>query len=313
MRRIDGGWAMAIAAVGVLSVTSAQADPRGTRETKGSGVSFRLASSNPVSGFEKVTLSADNSMLYVAPRPVWTGGDVVSTQTRDGSGIEFTLSPEAAQRLTTVSGADQVAIYVEGKLTTVGRFATSGGRVTVLGLTSAQSDRVVKLIGGVRPAPVPTPSDAAASINVVPIGMENGLFLVDVYAEGVTGLRTYQVALMVSGGTRGALEREDVEVVTARDDYVFAGLDVVSAADKIGGRITSVLKSGSIDQTDPGYLGTYSFRPSADAAGTFEIAVEVGPKTFLADVESGMIGYRAGPSALYTVGSGPVPRRDNQR
>jgi len=313
MRRTCGVWMIAIAAMGMTSLSSVQADTRGTREGKGSGLGFRLASSTPVSGFDRVTVPTDNSTLYVAPRPIWTGGDVVSTQTRDGSGLEFTLSPEAAQRLTTVQGADQLAIYVDGKLTNVGRFATSAGRVTVLGLSSAQAERVVKLLSGVRPVPAPTPSNAAASINVVPIGMENGLFFVDVYVEGVTGLRTYQVALTVSGGSSGAMLRENVEVDTARDDYVFAGLDVVDAADQVGGRITSVLKDGAIDHTDPGYLGTYAFRPSSDAAGTFEIAVEIGSKTFLADATSEMIDFRTGPAATFTVGGGPIPGRNAEK
>lgn len=308
MRRMNVGWAMAIAAVGMLGYSTAQAEPRSTRDTKGSSVSFRLAGSNPISGFEKVTSPTDNSVLYVAPRPSWSGGDVVSTQVRDGSGIEFTLSPEAAQRFTPVQGADQLAVYVDGKLTNAGKFATSGGRVTVLGLGSAQVDRVVKLVSGVRPAPTPAPSEAAASINLVPVGTQNGLFLVDVYVEGVTGLRTYQVGLTVSGGSGGALVREDVEVDTSRGDYVFAGLDVIDAADKVGGRITSVIRDGAIDHAEPGYLGTYAFRPSSDAAGTFEIAIDTGSKSFLADATSEMIPFRTGPAATFTVGGGPTRR-----
>ncbi len=307
MRRINGVVAM-FAAMGMVGLISVQADTRPTKDAKGGSIGFRLMSSNPVSGYDKVTLPSGNSTAYVSPRPLFTGGDVVSTQVRDGSGIEFTLSPEAAQRLTTLQGADQLALYIDGNLATVSKFATSGGRVTVMQLNSSYTDRVVKILSGVRPAPAPV--QASASINVVPVGTENGLYIVDVFVEGVTSLRTYQVALNVNGGTAGQLTREDVEIDVARPDYVFADLDVIEAADKVGGRITSVLKDGIVDRSEPGYLGTYAYRPSSEATGTFEIAIDASSKTFLADSSNDMIAYRTGPAAVFTIGQAPTRHPD---
>jgi hypothetical protein len=298
------------AAVGMVGLGSVQAETRPTKDTKGGSIGFRLISSNPVPGYEKVTLPTDKSTAYVAPRPLFTGGDVVSTQVRDGSGIEFTLSPEATQRLTTLQGVDQLALYIDGNLAAVSKFATSGGRVTVLQLDSGYTDRVVKLLSGVRPAP--TPIQASASINVIPVGTEDGLYIVDVFVEGVTSLRTYQVALTVNGGTAGMLTREDVDIDVARPDYVFADLDVIEAADKVGGRITSVLRDGIVDRAEPGYLGTYAFRPSSEATGTFEVAIDASAKTFLADSGNDMIPYHAGPAATFTIGQAPSRRTDGK-
>lgn len=307
MRRIKGLVAV-FAAVGMVCLASVQAETRPTKDAKGGSIGFRLLSSNPVSGYEKVTLPSDNSTAYVSPRPLFTGGDVVSTQVRDGAGIEFTLSPEAAQRLTALQGVDQLALYIDGNLATVSKFATSGGRVTVMQLNSGYTDRVVKMLSGVRP--VPAPVQASASINVVPVGTENGLYIVDVFVEGVTSLRTYQVALTVNGGTAGQLVREDVDIDVARPDYVFAELDVIDAADKVGGRITSVLRDGVVDRSEPGYLGTYSFRPSAEANGTFEIAIDPSAKTFLADSGNDMIAFRTGSVATFAIGQTPSRRTE---
>lgn len=310
MRRINGVAAL-LAAVGLVGVATVQAESRPTKDGKGGSISFRLVSSNPASGFEKTTLPKDNSTVYVAPRPLFSGSDVVSTQSRDGSGLEFTLSPEAAQRLTSIGGADQLALFIDGNLAAVTKFATSGGRVTVLQLDSSYTSRVVKMLSGVQPAPAPT--QAAAAINVVPVGMEDGLYLVDVFVEGVVGMRTYQVTLTVNGGTAGQLSREDVEVDITRGDYVFSQLDVIPAADNVGGRIMSVIKDGAVDRMEPGYLGTYAFRPSSEATGTFEVAVDVSNSTFLANSANDMIPYRAGSSATFTMGQNPTRRGSSEK
>jgi hypothetical protein len=309
MRRIKVVVAM-FAAVGMVGLSSVQAETRPTKDAKGGSIGFRLISSAPVSGYEKITLPSDNSTAYVAPRPLFTGSDVVSTQVRDGSGIEFTLSPEAAQRLTTLQGTEQLGLYIDGKLTTVSKFATSGGRVTVMQLNSSYTERVVKLLSGVHPAPAPV--EASARINVVPVGTENGLYIVDVYVEGVAGLRTYQVTLTVNGGTAGRLTRENVEIDTSHPDYVFTQQDVIPAADNVGGRIMSLIKDGTIDRVEPGYLGTYSFRPSSEATGTFEVAVDTSSGTFLADANNDLMAYQAGPAATFTIGQNP-PRRNGDK
>ena len=52
-------------------------------------------------------------------------------------------------------------------------------------------------------------------------------------------------------------------------DYVFAGVEAVSAVDTSGGRVVSALHGGGVDVDGRAYLATFVFRASADAAGVF--------------------------------------------
>jgi hypothetical protein len=148
----------------------------------------------------------------------------------------------------------------------------------------------------------------SALISVVPVGQSDGAYLVDVFVQGVTNLRSYQIGLVTSGGLGGELVREDVEIEASRADFVFSELDAISAADKVGGRLAGVLVDGSVDKATPAYLGTYAFRPSPDATGTFEVTVDTGSKSFLADGQNEMVEFRTGPAALISIGGDPTRR-----
>jgi hypothetical protein len=139
-------------------------------------------------------------------------------------------------------------------------------------------------------------------------GPLDGVYLVDVFVQGVSNLRTYQVGLEASGGLHGELVREVVEIDSARPDFVFGSLQAISAADQVGGRMTGVLMNGGVNKATPAYLGTYAFRPSPDAAGTFEVTLETVMNTFLMDEENEKFEFRAGPPALITVGQTPTTR-----
>jgi hypothetical protein len=300
--------------IGVTSLASARAEPRSVRETKGGGVNFHLASTTPINGYDKVSPGGDSGTLYVAPRAVWTGKEVVSARTtdsRDGSVMELTLSAEAAERLATQrkhQSGDRVAIYVDGKLMSTGILGavSTGGRATITGLTSANTESVVRLLNGERPIPVPMPTTISALISVVPVGQSDGAYLVDVFVQGVTNLRTYQIGLITSGGQVGELVREEVEIQASRPDFVFSELDTISAADQVGGRLSGVLVDGGVDKATPAYLGTYAFRPSPGATGTFEVAIDTGVKSFLADGQNEMVEFRTGPAALISIGGVPT-------
>ena len=314
MRRTRLVLAVGIVGIGVTSLASARAEPRSVRETKGGGVNFHLAGTTPINGYDKVSPGGDSGTLYVAPRPVWTGKEVVSARTtdsRDGSVMELTLSAEAAERLATQrkhQSGDRVAIYVDGKLMSTGALGagSTGGRATITGLTSANTESVVRLLNGERPIPVPMPTTISALISVVPVGQSDGAYLVDVFVQGVTNLRTYQIGLITSGGQVGELVREEVEIQASRPDFVFSELDTISAADQVGGRLSGVLVDGGVDKATPAYLGTYAFRPSPGATGTFEVAIDTGVKSFLADGQNEMVEFRTGPAALISIGGVPT-------
>jgi len=319
MRRTGLVLAVGIVGMGVMSLASARADSRSAREAKG-GVSFHLASTTPINGYDKVSPGGDSDVLYVGPRPVWTGKEVVSARTtdsRDGSVMELTLSAEAAERLATQrkhASGDRVAIYVDGKLMSTGTLGagSSGSRATITGLNSTNTESVVKLLNGERPVPVPSPTPVSAIISLVPVGQSDGAYLVEVFVQGVTNLRSYQVGLVINGGLSGELVREEVEIDSARADFVFNELQAISAADQVGGRLGGVLIDGGVDKATPAYLGTYAFRPSPDASGTFQVSIDTDVKSFLADGKNEMIEFGAGPAALITVGGGPT-RRTNEK
>jgi len=314
MRRTGLVLAVGIVGFGVTSLASARAESRSVREAKGGSVNFHMASTTPIKGYDKASTEGDNDTVYVAPRPVWTGKDVVSARTTDsrgGSVMELTLTAEAAERLTTLRkhpSGDRVAIYVDGKLMSTGAMGagSTGGRVTITGLNATNIEGVVRLLKGERPIPVPSPTPVSAMISVVSAGESDGAYLVEVFVQGVTNLRTYQIGLVTDGGEGGELVREDVEIDNARPDFVFIGKQSISAPDQVGGRLGGVLIDGGVDKSTPAYLGTYAFRPSPDATGTFEVAIDTGIKSFLADGQNELVEFRTGPAALINVGGEPT-------
>jgi hypothetical protein len=302
--------------IGVTMVASARAEPRSVRETKGGVVSFHLGSTTPINGYDKVSLGTDNGVLYVAPRAVWTSKEVVSARTTDspdGAVMELTLSSEAAQRLaseTKHKSGDRLAIYSDGKLVSSGTLGagSTGGRLTITGINSVNTEQVLRLLNGERPAPTPSPT-AGPVISLVPAGQSpDGLYLVDVFVQGATNLRTYQIGVDVTGGTRGELFRDELQIEKTRPDFVFGDQDAISAVDQVGGRLGGVLIDGGVDRPAAAYLGTYSFHPSPDAAGTFQVSIATGGKSFLSDPGNEMLEFRTAPAALVTIGVAPTQR-----
>jgi hypothetical protein len=294
-----------VAGVAAMIGSSVRADTKPGRDAKGSPVSFRQASLTPVSGYER--MEVEGSTAYVAPRSIWSGGEVVSAQTR-GSSLELTLTPDAAQRLNSLNpqGGDRLAIFVDGKLGSVGALKAASGRATISDLSAPYTERVVRLLNGIRPAPTPTP--ISASMSLVPVGMQGGAYVFDVFVQGVTNLRIFQVGLAVEGGTAGSLVREDIRTDKTRPDYVFHDMQVVGETDELGGRLVGVLFDGAIDRAEPGYLGTYIFRPSPDAAGTFSINLDTETKSYIADGNNERIAMLTGPDVVVTSGQAPTMR-----
>jgi hypothetical protein len=307
--------------IGVTIVASARAESRSVRETKGGVVNFHMASTTPINGYDKVSLGTDNGVLYVGPRAVWTSKEVVSARTTDsadGAVMELTLSPEAAQRLSSElrhKSGDRLAIYADGKIVSSGTLgaSSSGGRLTITGINSVSTEQVLKLLNGERPVPAPSPSTAGPVISLVPAGQSpDGLYLVDVFVQGATNLRTYQIGVVVTGGTSGELVRDELQIETARPDFVFGGRQAISAADQVGGRLGGVLVDGGVNRPAASYLGTYSFHPSPDAAGTFQVSIDTGPKSFLADAGNAMVEFRTAPAALINIDLAPTQRTNDK-
>lgn len=135
-----------------------------------------------------------------------------------------------------------------------------------------------------------------------------GSVSVDVYIGEIFDLSGYQVAMDQAGGRRGALFLEDASVDTVRVDYVFGNKEGVSATDPPGGRVVNVLLFGGVRVDGRGYLATFVFRASADAAGIFQVAVR--PEgTLLGDSTDQHIDLALVPSAMVEISSRRPDRR----
>ena len=259
-----------------LGMPAASAQDGALQRVVESPVSFRLASTSPVRGFESVNL--DGVTLHVAPQAALTGRDVMSASSlgaRTGSDIDLALTREGADRLAEAmrkQQADRLAIYVNGQLVSSAALTLESleGRVVVSGLTDVQAERLTRALS----AGLSNGSGAVVSLvtetRSIPAG---GAVAVDVFAKGISDLRSYQIRLAISGGAGGRLEIEDLRVDGDRTDYVFSGRQKFDAVDQMGGRLGAVLMGGGVDAVELAYLGTYTLRASSDAQGSFNVTV----------------------------------------
>lgn len=286
---------------------TASADQR-ARVGKGGGITLHEASLQQGQGLVRMDMP-DGSALYVSPRPLWNAMDVVSASaepTSGGTTMELRLSGDASRRLSGLQsrGADaRVAVFDGGSLVSAGTI-TPEGRIRVNGISNESAERIGRVVKG-EVSPV-----AGPLLTVVPAGESNGRYLVDVYIQNVTNLRSYQVTLVSGGGESGRLELEGVNSDKARKDYVFGEAATIDASSASTGRLVATLSDGgSIDTATPLYLGTYAFRPSPDAQGTFRINIDLGNDTLLANQGNEEMGYSAGADARILIG-GPSRKTD---
>jgi hypothetical protein len=94
---------------------------------------------------------------------------------------------------------------------------------------------------------------------------------VDVFLEdALSDLRGYQLHVEAAGGKRGTLELVDV-AIHERRDHVFAGLADWRAFNARTGQMLAGLDEPGIETSPGAYLATFTFKASADAAGTFSV------------------------------------------
>ncbi len=269
--------AVALVGLGLMGQPAARAQSDSRQSITSTPLTFRLATTSPVRGFEKMTL-ANGRAIYVSSRVVLAGNEVVSTDTinvRGGSDVDMALTAEGSRRLADAMNkynANQLAIFQQGQLLAAGSVDLSGrdGTATISGLSEAQASQLTGLVrGDVQPL--------GAAITLVAsqtTARPGDIISVDVFARGVSDVRTYQVALETTGGRSGRLELADLSVDHSRPEYIFGASQKLDAVDRVGGRIGGVLMSGGVDVSRPGYLGTFLFQVSDDAAGSFTIGIE---------------------------------------
>ena len=273
--------------VGFALVSTAGAGERAKSSSKDRAVSFRLASTSSQDGYQRMSVRGGED-FYVSSQALFTQEQVVSIKTvdaRNGKALELTLTPEAASKLGNAS-ADRLAIISQGRLIAAPRVDTinSDGVARVTDLSPDQVTRLSRVIRA-RVA-----VQAASTLQVVPreaSGSAGSLFTVDVFIRSAETLRTYQVALDVTGGTSGSLSREEAWMDVDRADYIFGDAQAIKAVDEVGGRMGAVLMDGAIQAVGSVYIGTFAFRASDDANGTFSINARSNGDTFISDEDHG--------------------------
>lgn len=275
MRKTQGIVITAGLAFGMVCVGLVRADGRPGKDRGSEAIAFRAASGSSHAGFEKTTMG-DGSVLYIAQRPAFDGSGVVASAAAGRDAVDLTLSADASQALTK-SGAEKLAVYQNGRLVSVASIHSmdNSGNVRLSGLTQPE---ITRLTGFQAQANGPQMRVVARQSS----GRPGDLFTFDVYAAGVTDLRTFQVTLDVSGGTTGSLTREEARMEKTRGDYAFGKAAAIDAVDEVGGRMGATLIDGSVDATTPLYLGTVSYRASQDAAGPFNVKVRMDDDSFFA-------------------------------
>jgi cysteine-rich repeat protein len=127
------------------------------------------------------------------------------------------------------------------------------------------------LCGPAPQAPVSVVGSAALQLQGANRARPGQFVEVRVFVESeAAGLQAFQLELEVSGGRRGRLTLVDVGIESRRD-FIFAGrVDRFVATNISGAKMLCGLESGDSVRTS-GYMATFTYEVSTDAAGQFMI------------------------------------------
>ena len=301
-------WAVMALYVGTAAPALAQLQPHPivNRPVTSTTLEIRLASEAALPGYQEFVLGED--VFYVASRPYLSSQDIASVEPIiDGgrSRVLIQLSASAVDR-----GLDQVhgrlAIFANGHLMAVPLIhpKATAGTLLLYGLLPGQTQRVGRLLSAAPTAPAGPMIFLVASTAMIATDQE---VAVEVFVNAVENLRGIQVALDVTGGIAGQLERDGMLIDFQREDYLFGGAQVVSSTDERTGRILTALYNGGISAEEPAYVGTFLFRASDEARGTFHVSVRTERDTLLRDSAGLPIGFRTGNAVSVSVGVASTP------
>jgi hypothetical protein len=267
---------------------------------------FSLRATGNAAGYLPMTI--DGRQVFVSPRPFVSLADVESIEQADEA-ISIRVRDQAAERLS-AAAKSPVAVFVGNELVGVVPATVSGGVISLASGTIPPS--ALGRFGSGATVGRAVPSAPMYLLTAreadVPAG---GTLTVDVFVTAVAGLRAYQVALDAVGGDSGALRFESALVDDQHPNYVFAGQEAVNAADQKQGRVTSAMYAGSLDVGEPRYVGTYVFRASQDAQGTFLVQVRNNRDSQLRDAQSNLISFETGDPVPVSVR--PMARPSQRR
>jgi len=288
MRKNMTWWMMGTMALSVSAVAVVRADERAGKESK-AAVTFRAATSTATPDFEKMTLE-NGEVVYVSPRVTFTNDEVVSALRGAGrNDLDLTITSDAADRIGR-GEADRVAVFVKGRLTAAPTMTNDNeaGRVSISNLSDAELTRLSGLLGA------STQGMVGATMRIVPrqtSAQPGDIVTVDVFVSGAPNLRTFQFALDAVGGRSGELTRELGRIEEQRADFAFGSARAIKAVDDSRGRAGGTLFEGHVDATQPMYVGTFDYKVSDDASGSFVIKIRMDDDSFLHNEENYLLGF----------------------
>jgi len=244
----------------------------------------------------------EDRAVYVAPRNIFTAGDILSIEqsNSDASALVISLR-DGVSPLPLVNPPARVAVYMDGRHSAIAHldYYDSSTPATLSGLLPGQIQRLMRalnigqfgVMNGTNLSAVPRETTVAAGSSIK----------VDIFGSGMVDLRAYQVALDAVGGAIGALRVESMFVDTVRPDFAFSGLAVVTAADENRVRLLTALYEGSVDAVDEAYLGTIVFTAPRDYVGEVQIKVRAGNDTLLRNEAGSPVRYDVAETVIVNV------------
>ncbi len=177
-----------------------------------------------------------------------------------------------------------------------------------VGMSAAQAENVLATSPD---APVVSLKTKQASVAA------GGQVIVEVFVQNIHDLSSYEMRLNVVGGDRGALTLEKIAVDQQRADYVFknSGVQILDVVDMSQQRVGMVRFGGgsNIAADQQGYLATFTFRVSGDAAGKFAISLSNPESAFLNNSVAQQIPHRLAAPVEVVVGQQNTPVRVETR
>lgn len=121
---------------------------------------------------------------------------------------------------------------------------------------------------------------------------------VDVYISGVPHVASYKLGIEIRQGLRGFFTLEEALLDKERPDFAFADAQSVKTQSSTGSALIEASAAAvSLDPTVVRYLGTYVFRISENAQGTFTIRIAAN-RSELRDEAGEAIRFRPGEESL---------------
>lgn len=271
MRRL-----MSLAAVCVLSASAVQAE-----------VSFRPASTTPDANYKAI--SSPEGRVFVASQDLFFGEEVANVASqRDGQMLTFTVADDVAASL---RGVDRLAIVADGSIIGAPNVRLNGNTVSLSGMNKAAGAHVANVLASTNADPDAGVLTVVSKVDAVNPG---DTFTVDVYANGFADVRAYQFKVNATGAQSGNLALVDLAVDTERGDYVFAGQEVLPAADKTRYFFAgSVGLAGGTSVSEPAYLGSATFQAPENGEAIY-VNIDTGQHTFLRASQADVVSYRIG-------------------